>query len=143
MAFSNITVNDGASTPVATTFTPTIMTPNGVQWFEQTSPAPANGQVARKLSIGISRGISPSSTELNTKARAQVKLYQPTGETLAPNSSGITPPPREAYRNVATLEFELPERGTVRERDDLRSLSMNLLNHPQVISVIENLRVPS
>lgn len=140
MAFSAITVNDGAATPVATTFTPLMVDGNGVQWFEQTTPAPANKLVARRLSISLKRA-APNG-QLTGRATAIVRLYQPTGETLSPNSSGITPPPTKAYEQVAAGEFLLPERGTTQERKDLRVLTQNLLGNAQVISVIDSLLNP-
>lgn len=140
MAFSAITVNDGAATPVATTFTPLMMDGNGVQWFEQTNPAPANKLVARRLSISLKRA-APNS-QLTGRATVIARLYQPTGETLAPNSSGITPPPTKAYEQVAMGEFLLPERGTNQERKDLRVLLMGILGSAQVISVIDSLLNP-
>lgn len=140
MAFSAITVNDGAATPVATTFTPLMIDGNGVQWFEQTTPAPANKLVARRLSISLKRA-APNG-QLTGRATVIVRLYQPTGETLAPNSSGITPPPTKAYEQVAMGEFLLPERGTGQERKDTRVLLQNLLGNAQVVSVIDSLLNP-
>lgn len=140
MAFSSITVNDGAATPVATTFTPLMIDSNSVAWFEQTTPTPANKLIARRLSVSLKR--AANGRQLDGRATVILRLYQPTGETLSPNSSGITPPPTKAYENVLTVEMLLPERGTVQERDDLRSLSMNLLNNTQMITVIEQLMLP-
>lgn len=140
MAFAAITVNDGKATPVAHTFTPLMIDQNGVQWYQETSPAPANVRAARRLAISLKRA-DPSKT-LDGRARVRITVYHPVMETLAPNSSGITPPPTVAYEDSESHEYVLAERGIEADHKDIRVLGSNLLLNAQVATVIDKLINP-
>lgn len=141
---ANIVINDGAGSPVAHTFTPLGKDEKGVLWLEQTTPTPANPSVAKRIGISQKRGFTPTGQggqQLNQVTKVTLALYVPTGETLAPNSSGITPPPTIAYQEVARQEFTLPERGLKQERKDTRVLYANLLANALVVSMIDDLQL--
>lgn len=123
-AASNITINDGAATPVAHTFTPIGKDDKGVLWFEQTNPVPASPLEAKRIGYRQYRSTSGGT---NGVSKMVLTVALPTLETLGNNSAGFTPPPTLAYRNAVRIEFDLPERGTKQQRKDLRTFVYNLL----------------
>ncbi len=140
-AASNVVINDGASTPVAHTFTPLGKDEKGVMWFEQTTPTPANPLAAKRLGYRQTRGFSPGSgNSLVQQTKVVGTVYLPTLETLGTNDAGLTPPPTLAYQQVCRFELTLPERGSKQERDDVRSLTMNWLAHAMMVSAIDDLQ---
>lgn len=59
--------------------------------------------------------------------KVQAKLVLPTLEVTSPSTStGIQPAPTKAYDNTMVMEFFLPERGTLAERQRLFSLAASL-----------------
>lgn len=134
-----ITINDGAATPVAHTFTPIGKDEKGVMWFEQTTPTPASPLGAKRIGYRQIR-ILDSKKQLTGVAKAVYTIHVPTLETLANNSAGIVPPPTMAYKEVARIEFDLPERGLKQERKDTRVLVINLLGHATPVLNIDDLQ---
>lgn len=137
-AASNVVINDGATTPVAHTFTPTDKDSKGVMWFEQTTPVVTTMLAAKKIGYKQVRG--------NLMARQSVEsgkvifsIMLPTLEAVGTSDSGYPPPPRVAYKEVARMEFDLSERSIKQERKDIRVLSLNLLAHAMAISAIDDL----
>lgn len=137
-AIAAIVINDGAATPVAHTFTPLGRDANGVYWWEQTTPVPVNKLAAKRISYKQTRELDVAK-QLTSVSRANYTLWYPSMETLANNSAGFTPPATVAYKEVARLSFELPERGLVQERKDTRVLLANFLAHAMMISNVDNL----
>jgi hypothetical protein len=135
---SSITINDGAATPVAHTFTPLGKDADGVFWWEQTTPSPANKLGAKRIGYKQTRELSQKS-QLTAVCKCQYSLWVPTMETLANNSAGITPPATVAYKEVARFSFDLAERSIAQERKDTRVLAMNFLAHAMVIANLDNL----
>jgi hypothetical protein len=136
---SAITINDGATTPVAHTFTPIGKDDKGVFWWEQTTPNPANPLGAKRLSYRQTRVMEGGSV-LSTKSTAIYMLHVPTLETLGTNDSGITPPPTLAYKEVCRIQFDLAERSLKQERKDTRVLMVNLLAVNDVTKTIDDLQ---
>lgn len=142
-ALTNLTANNGEATPVAHTFAPLGPDAKGVQWFEQITPAPINGQAAIRMSAYIRRAVKqgPGRQQLSGVARIELAIWLPTMETLASNDAGITPPPTVAYEQHARITYLLPERGTVQERTNLRVLAFNLITNNQIVrDMIEKLQ---
>ena len=135
---STIVINDGAATPVAHTFTPIGKDADGVFWWEQTNPAPANKLGAKRIGYKQTRELA-SKNQLTSSSRAAYSLWLPTLETLANNSAGILPPPSVAYKEVARFEFMLAERSVQQERKDTRVLAMNFLAHAMAVANIDSL----
>jgi hypothetical protein len=126
-AATTIVINDGAATPVAHTFTPIGKDSKGVMWFEQTTPTPTSPMAAKRIGYKQTRG-DPMAKRADQAGKVVYTIHLPTPETLGTNDSGLTPPATLAYKQVARVEFDLPERGTVQERKDVRVLLGNLLN---------------
>lgn len=135
---ANIVINDGASTPVAHTFTPLGKDADGVFWWEQTTPAPLNKLGAKRIGYKQTRDLSVSN-RLTKSAKVSYTLWVPTLETLSNNSAGILPAPTEAYREIARVEMTLAERSTAQERKDTRVLAVNLLGHAMAVANIDSL----
>ncbi len=136
---SSVVINDGAATPVAHTFSPIGKDDKGVFWFEQTTPSPANGLGAKRLSYKQTRVLDPGK-QLTASTKVVYALHVPTLETVANNSAGITPPPTLAYVEKARLEIDLAERSTLQERKDTRVLLANFLAHAMAIANIDTLQ---
>lgn len=135
-AASNIVINDGATTPVAHTFSPIGKDEKGVLWFEQTAPVPATPLEAKRIGYRQTRNLSGG---LGV-SKVIISLALPKAETLGNSSTGITPPPTLAYRTVARLEYDLPERSTAQERKDARVFCAQLLGNASVMSSIDALQ---
>lgn len=109
----NITLTDGASTPVNHVFYPVDSQGNVLNWVDRTATAIAAGQA--KLSVS-----QKSSTKQSPTYKLSWKLVEPVLAVTSPSTgSGIQPAPSVAYTNLATLEFVLHERSTAQERKDL------------------------
>lgn len=134
-----IIINDGATTPIAHTFSPIGKDSKGVQWFEQTTPTPVNPLGAKRISYSQTRVLSPDK-QLTGTSRAVYVVWVPTLETISNNSAGIAPPPTTAYAEQSRFEFNLAERSTAQERKDTRVLSLNLLGHAMAIANIDTLQ---
>lgn len=135
---ANIVINDGATTPVAHTFVPLGKDADGVFWWEQKTPAPANGLGAKRIGYKQSRELN-ARNQLTSSGKCSYTISVPTLETLANNSAGITPPPTVAYKELARVEFTLAERSTVQERKDTRVLALNLLGHAMAVANVDTL----
>jgi hypothetical protein len=133
-----IVINDGATTPVAHTFTPLGRDADGVFWWEQTTPAPVNKLGAKRIGYRQTRELAQKA-QLTAVSKASYTLWVPTLETLANNSAGITPPATVAYKEASRIEFQLAERSVLQERKDTRVLSANLLAHAMVVSNVDSL----
>jgi len=135
----SIVINDGATTPVAHTFTPIGKDDKGVVWFEQTTPAPINPMGAKRIGYKQSRIMDPRG-QLTGISRVTLTLALPSLEVLGNSASGLTPPATLAYTEKARCDFDLPERGLTQERKDTRVLFSNLLTNAQVVSAIDSLQ---
>lgn len=134
----SITINDGSGTPVAYTFTPIGRDANGVFWWEQTTPAPANKLGAVRIGYKQTRELA-SANQLTASSKVSYTLWVPTLETVANNSAGITPPPTVAYKEIGRAEFTLAERSLAAERKNTRVFVQNLMAHAMTVANIDNL----
>jgi len=135
---STIVINDGAASPVAHTFTPLGKDADGVFWWEQTTPAPANKLGAKRIGYKQTRELS-SKNQLTASSKVGYSITLPTLETLANNSAGITPPPTVSYKEIAYVNMTLAERSLTQERKDTRVLTINLLGHAMAVANIDTL----
>ncbi len=134
-----IVINDGATTPVAHTFSPVQKDEKGVMWWEQTNPSPTTPIAAKKISYKQVRAIGRVKT-VEGSGKVTYVIEVPTPETLSNNSAGIVPPPTLAYREVARAEFDISERSVKQERKDIRTLLRNFLDSPMAVSNIDDLQ---
>lgn len=117
-AFTNLSIADGAATPVTRTF-------NKVKLGDGND---ANSMMAtwEDRESGFQVGFNtisqmqrfPSKNLRSTKV--QVKITAPIMEVVATSTvSGIAPAPTVAYKPLATIECVLPERSSKEARDNL------------------------
>lgn len=135
---STIVINDGATTPVAHTFSPIGVDEKGVFWLEQVAPVPTNSLGGKRIGISLMRPVTANDLKA-ARAKAVLSIYEPVLEVTGNSSTGITPPATKAYELASRQTFDLPLRSTKQEKKDLRVLSMNLLGNASVISIIEDL----
>lgn len=128
-----ITINDGAATPVAHTFSPaTVIDERGMSlatFEDRIGGIPVGYPV---VSISMRR---PSKTLSNYKV--VLKIDVPTLETISNSTaSGILPAPKAAYSNLVNVEFVMNQRSPVQSRKDLLAYARNLLAHAVVTSAV-------
>jgi hypothetical protein len=138
-AIADVTINDGAATPVAHTFSPIGRDQKtGVFWFEQTNPG---ASVLQRKRIGYKqeRVLGDQNKQLVGSTRVSYTLHVPTLETLGTSDNGLQPPPTLAYREMVRVEFVLAERSIKQERKDTRTLAVNLLQHAMAVASVDDL----
>lgn len=124
-AIGNITVFDGASTPVSHTLAPISVTrEKGVVealWREQVASLPVNAQVRvtarlEKLKSGVSK--------------AEYRVVVPVMESIgSQNAAGYTAPPKVAYENTLVITGYFHERSDINGRRLAKQIACNLLNN--------------
>lgn len=130
-AFAPITLADGAATPVNHTFSPVNIDAAGVAKLADRSGGISVGFPVITLSVR-----NPSSTSKNYRVTAKVVV--PTLEVTSPSTgTGIQPAPTKAYDLFATLEFVLPERSTLLERQHLYAYVKNFLANANVSNAVQ------
>lgn len=129
-AFANITINDGATTPVAHTFGPNTLVGLKADYADR-----SGGISVGYPTISILSSV-PSKTSRLYKTR--VKIVLPVLEVVnASTWSGITPAPTKAYDMVGIIEFFCPERSTLQNRKDIRAFIKNLMNDAVMTALVE------
>lgn len=135
-AATAFTISDGATTPVVHTFSPIGKDEKGVLWYEQTNPVPTTPMEAKRLGYRQTRSYDGQLKN----SKITVVLALPKAEVVGNSSTGITPPPTLAYRTVARLEVDLPERSIKQERKDLRVLLAGWMSASMSVAVIDDLQ---
>ena len=109
-----------ATVGVDTTMNPEGISPQGVAAWVDRSGGIALGYP--RLTMSIRPPVKASRIH-----KVQVKLVLPTLEqTSASTSTGIQPAPTKAYDCLCNMEFVLPERSTLAERQKLFSVCASL-----------------
>lgn len=136
MAFSNIVINDGATTPVAHTFTPVSENPqNNFHWADRSGGIPVGmPKIHLELKESGPRG---TASILTIEVEAPV-LETATGST----TGGFAPVPTLAHNPRCVIKMYLPNRSTTQNRKDLRSYVKNLLSDAVLVSAIDDLISP-
>lgn len=133
-AFGTITVNDGATTPVAHNFAPVEINSNGVAEY-----ADRSGGIPVGYGI-ISIGLRKPNSKGNGVYKASVKVLIPTLEQTSPSTAtGIQPAPTVAFTTAVHMDFLLPSRSVLQERKNILAYAKNALAHSTVSSVIQDL----
>lgn len=130
-AIASITLNDGASTPVAHTFSPVNKGPDGVALWKDRSSGISLGFPAVSLSVR-----APSKASRNYKVTAKVVV--PTLDVTSPSTStGIQPAVTKAYDSIAVMTFTLSERTTELERTHLLAYVTHLLANANLVNAVK------
>jgi hypothetical protein len=133
-AIAPINILDGAATPVSRTFEPTGKSPGRVVYHDK-----SGGTFIGYPSMVISNRIP---TRSNSNYKVTMTLKFPVLETVAPNSSGITPGPTLSYDLMANFDFVIPSRATSLERDHIYALLKNALSDSTVESIVKEMALP-
>lgn len=137
---TNIVLADAQATPVNHTFIPIGPDKNGLFWFEDQSQSTPIGYW--KISVESKRPAPAQPGENSAKRVIKVKigLHQPVLENVTNATvSGVAPAPTVSYVPRTFIEFNLPERSSLLNRQDARKMAANLLANAQVIGIVENL----
>lgn len=124
-AIANITVFDGASTPVSHTLVPISVTRNkGVVealWREQLASVPTSAQVRATARIEqLKSGVY----------KTECRVVVPVMESISgQNSAGYTAPPKVAYENTIVVTGFFHERSDIAGRRLAKQIVCNLLNN--------------
>lgn len=116
-AFADLTINDGAATPVARTFKVKKTVGTKSSWEERSGGVP----------VGYWR--LDSETRDTTELR-RVKLHAvlPVLEAVSgANPSGFIPAPAVAYSNFVNIEFGMSQRSSQLDRNHLYATAKNAL----------------
>lgn len=131
-AIAALTLNDGATTPVAHTFSPApdVMS-NLAKWVDR-SGGIALGYPTVSLMLR-----NPSKTSRAYKAT--VKITTPVLEVTSPStSSGIQPAPTLSYNLIVVTDFILPERSTLQQRKDILAYFKNMMATTTISDLVQN-----
>lgn len=141
-AFAALTINDGAATPVAHTFSPVNNDAKGVASFADRSGGIAIGfpRITFSLREPVAQLKAGSASRGDRVYKVVITIDVPKLEsTSAATGTGIPPAPTVAYDTAARLEVFLPERGVLAERTDLLAYIGNTLSNASIKSAIQNL----
>lgn len=133
---ANITINNGATTPVAKTFTFAMQNGLLFAWNEMSGGI---YEGFNRLTISV----RPAGAS-NMGHRVNWKLDVPRLATTAPASgSGVQPNPTAAYVSVSKGEFMIPKAADLDNRKDTLAFTKNLLASATLQSLIHDLSTPA
>jgi hypothetical protein len=123
---ANITVFDGASTPVSHTLVPVSVTrANGkvtAEWREVLASLPTIAQIRVAMTL--------EKTARSGVYKAETRVVVPVMESVSgQNAAGYTAAPKVAYENTVVLTGWFHERSDVAGRRLVRQLAVNLANN--------------
>lgn len=125
-----ITINDGASTPVAHVLKPLGQVANGREYVfqEMTDGIPQDAQLAVAIDKRAVSAKFPTSKD-------QIKITKPKVVTQVVNgvSTSVV-----SYKDLVTIEFVYSKSSTKQDRKDLRIEAANLLLNAFVASCIDD-----
>lgn len=134
-ALAALTINDGKATPVAHTFSPVRIDEKGVASFYDRSGGIAIG--FPRIAISLREPVEPVKAGLMSDPKK--RNYRCVITADVPTLDAIASVPTVAYVHSSRLELNMPERGTLADRNDLIAYNVNGLGNATVKSVIQNL----
>lgn len=135
---TDIVINDGASTPVARTFSPIGKDAKSVLWYPQTNPA-VNGSLSTPM-LGYKQSRPSVQTKVgNGRHQIIYSISIPYTEVVGVGDDGLTAPPTLAYTDSIRISFDISDRTAKLGRKHLRMLGYNLLATTAVQSAVDEL----
>lgn len=132
-AIGNLVINDGQATPVAHTFAPVGVEANVAKHADRSGGIPVGYGI---VTIGMR---NPGNGQGGVY-KASIKVLIPSLEQTSPSTAtGIQPAPSVAYTTAAHLDFLLPARGTLLDRQNILAYVKNALSNASIVSVVTNL----
>lgn len=136
-----IVINDGQTTPVAHTFTPTGRPGDGNSRWSYTDDVGGISLGMPEITHVITRPVAGArSSDPSRVTRVKASVRVPVLETLGNSAAGYPPAPTLAYYLLANIEMILPERSTEDNRKDLLAFAKNLLAHSVMTDLVVKLR---
>lgn len=130
----NITLTDGATTPVNRVYYPQQSDSGVITWRDRTQSV-----LAGQNRLTVSQRVA---TKQSKSTKVAWKLETPILEVTSPSTAtGIQPAPTVAYTPLATLELVLPDRSTLQERKDLLTQLRDLIDEAIVTSQVQDLEM--
>lgn len=127
-AIGNMTIADGAATPVNHTFTAKGVLNGVAKWKDQVAGV--------ELGMPTITASIRESTKTNPMTKVTIKFRLPALET---DPSFLVP--TLAYEDSATIEFLTHTRDTLQNRDDLQAFVYNMLNQAPMIALVKDREV--
>lgn len=127
-AIANMTIADGAATPVNHTFTAKGVLNGVAKWKDQVTGV--------ELGMPTITASIRESTKTNPMTKVTIKFRLPALET---DPSFLVP--TLAYEDSATIEFLTHTRDTLQNRDDLQTFVYNMLNQASMIALVKDREV--
>lgn len=140
---ANIVIADALAIPVDHTFVPIGPdTKDSTKfWFEDQSQASPAGYWRLAVSLKRPPMAKAGADTANRTVRALIELHEPILEVaVTATYSGIAPAPRVSYVPRSFVEFVMPERSTLQNRKDLRTMTVGALIDGSIATVIEHLQ---
>lgn len=135
MSLSNLVINNGASTPVAKTFSPIQEQPIAI-WKDK-SIGIAVGMPTISISASIATAKRPSN-------KWNVRVTVPVLEVPAASGvGGYEAPAKVAYSLLCDVSVVAPDRSTADQRADLLAFAFNTLQSAMVKGMIKDLNPAS
>jgi len=139
-AQADIVINDGATTPVAHTFSKRGATMDLAIWKDLSSG----------MDIGlpyITQSLKKFGKGATAENKLDLRIVVPILETISGSDGGYTPSPKPAYQMMARLEVKCPVRSTLQNRKDIVAYVTNLMaiaaaSNPAYQAVV-NLDIPT
>lgn len=124
-AIANITVFDGAGTPVSHTLTAISVSRKGddvlAEWREVNASIPAYASVRASVKLSLLK---------SGVYKAEARVVVPVMEAVTnQNAAGYTAAPKVAYENTFILTMYAHQRSTVTDRRIAKQIMCNLLNN--------------
>lgn len=125
-ALANISINDGAASPVAHVFAP--VTTDGVlaSLKERVGTTP---ELFPALSVSVRE---PLKGQTEKVYRLNLRITQPTSKTV----DGVAV---VDFTNSVSVEFLISARSTLQSRKDILAFAKNMLSHATITSVVQDL----
>lgn len=134
-ALAALTINDGKATPVAHTFSPVRIDEKGVASFYDRSGGVAIG--FPRIALSLREPVEP--VKAGTISDPKKRNYRCIFTVDAPTLDAVATVPTVAYVHSARVQLDLPERGTLGDRNDLLAYVGNGLANATIKSVVQNL----
>lgn len=127
-AFADIVINDGATTPVAKTFSVKKTVGTLSMWEERSSGIP----------VAYTK-LQSETKDSDTVRRVKLAIALPVLETVSGvNAQGYTPAASVAFTVRANVEYILPQRCSLQNRKDINAFIKNALAHATFQTVIQD-----
>lgn len=124
--FADLTINDGAATPVAHTFKCKLNDKGLSTWEERTGGIPV-GYLLVKVQTADNANVRTVTIDVVCPVLAAVS---------GANAQGYTPAAKVDYTNRSKHQFWLAQRGSSQERTNLWAYARNILDNASIKSVI-------